>query len=656
MNRNTILGLVLIFGIFVLWGILMPKEEELLNESPSNTTTEIYNEPAAQPAQSTATQIQEEVVEAEGVEVVDGEVIVVSEDEEYLKNQAVYGSFVNASKGQGELVQVENDVMKLVFNSHGGRIHSVELKDYNTYDTSQPVILFDSDSTRFGFVFLSQKTPVNTNELYFEAFLPDEYAGQENIIISNGDSLKLKFRLYPDASSSEVFPEKYLEFEYTVYGDQYMIDYALNTRSLEGYASTLPGNVFKLDWLSHLRKQERTQDRLNGTTIHYREDFEDDASYSYLSENSDDSVSIRSGRLRWVSMKQRFFATTLIMRNGFLDSPTMYQYTEKNPVDTNYLQTMEIGLYIPVRDINNSSNKFSIYTGPLKYKKLRKYDLGLERQIPLGWGFPYILSWINRFAVIPVFDWLGGYGWNYGIVILVLTLMLKLVLFPIAYKTYRSTAKMRVLKPEIDEISKKFPKKEDSMKKQQATMALYKKAGVNPMAGCVPMLLQFPILIAMFRFFPASIELRQQPFLWATDLSSYDTIATLPFSIDFGIWQYGPHVSLFTLLMTVSTILYTWMNNQMMSSSQQMPGMKTMMYLMPVMFLGIFNNYASGLSYYYLLANLITFGQMFIIRHTINEDKLYQKLQANKKKVRKQSGFQKRLEDAAKKRNNPKKK
>ena len=312
---------------------------------------------------------------------------------------------------------------------------------------------------------------------------------------------------------------------------------------------------------------------------------------------------------------------------------------------------MMITLDVPVQGFDASKTDLRFYFGPNDYNILRSYDLELERQIPLGWSF-FLLQWINRFAVIPVFTWLGSYGWNYGIVILMLTIMLKIVLFPIAYKTYRSTAKMRVLKPEIDEISKKFPKKEDSMKKQQATMALYKKAGLNPMAGCVPMLLQFPILIALFRFFPSSIELRQQSFLWAHDLSSYDSIATLPFEIPF----YGDHVSLFTLLMTVSTIIYTWMNNQMMSSTQQMPGMKTMMYLMPIMFLGIFNNYASGLSYYYFLANVITFGQMFVIRRTINEDKIYKKLQENKKKPKKQSGFAKRLEDAAKKRKNPPKK
>jgi YidC/Oxa1 family membrane protein insertase len=224
--------------------------------------------------------------------------------------------------------------------------------------------------------------------------------------------------------------------------------------------------------------------------------------------------------------------------------------------------------------------------------------------------------------------------------------MLKTLLFPIAYKTYYSSAKMRVLKPEVDELSLKFPKKEDAMKKQQAVMALYKKAGANPAAGCVPMLLQMPILFAMFRFFPASIELRQQPFLWAHDLSSYDSIASLPFDIPF----YGDHISLFTLLMTVSTIMYTYLNNQMMASqATQMPGMKTMMYIMPVMFLGIFNNYASGLSYYYFLANVITFGQMFVFRYAINENKLRATIEKNKKKpAKKKSAFQKRLEEAAK--------
>jgi len=262
------------------------------------------------------------------------------------------------------------------------------------------------------------------------------------------------------------------------------------------------------------------------------------------------------------------------------------------------------------------------------------------------------MQWINRYAVIPVFDFLSKFALNYGIIILILTILLKIVLFPIAYKTYTSSAKMRVLKPDVDEIGNKFPKKEDAMKKQQAVMTLYKKAGVNPMSGCVPLLLQMPILIALFRFFPSSIELRQQSFLWAHDLSSYDSILNLPFTIPF----YGDHVSLFCLLMTISTIVYTKINNDMMSgSTQQMPGMKTMMYLMPVMFLGFFNDYSSGLSYYYLLANLITFAQMWAFRKFVNEDAIRVKIQENKKKTVKVSSFQKRLEDMAKQRGyNPK--
>jgi YidC/Oxa1 family membrane protein insertase len=258
------------------------------------------------------------------------------------------------------------------------------------------------------------------------------------------------------------------------------------------------------------------------------------------------------------------------------------------------------------------------------------------------------MQWINRFAVIPVFNWLESTNMNYGIIILILTILLKIVLFPIAWKTYISSAKMRILKPEIEEIGLKFPKKDDAMKKQQATMALYKKAGVNPMAGCVPMLLQFPILIALFRFFPAAFELRQQPFLWATDLSSYDSIYSWTAQIPLLSQFYGNHISLFTLLMTISTIMYTKMNNDMMGSTQQMPGMKTMMYLMPIMFLGFFNNFSAGLSYYYMLANLFTFAQMFVIRRFVNEDKLHKRIQENKTKPVKKSSFQKRLEDITK--------
>ena len=305
---------------------------------------------------------------------------------------------------------------------------------------------------------------------------------------------------------------------------------------------------------------------------------------------------------------------------------------------------MDANLGIPFE--SNGTFGMSMFFGPNNFKLLKSYGMDLDRQIPIGWEF-FLFSIINRYIVINVFDWLGSWGWNYGIVILIITILLKLFLLPLAYKSYLSSAKMRVLKPEISEIAKKYPDQKDAMKKQQETMALYKKAGVNPMAGCIPVLLQMPILIAMFRFFPSAIELRQKSFLWAHDLSSYDSIWNFPdgFSIPF----YGDHVSLFCLLMTISTIMYTYLNQKLMGQdTSAMPGMKFMMYLMPVFFLGFFNNYASGLSYYYLLANLITFLQMFLFRQFVNEDKLRAEIAKNKKKKVKKSKWQMRLEEAQK--------
>ncbi|MBE0642286.1 MAG: membrane protein insertase YidC, partial [Bacteroidales bacterium] len=370
-------------------------------------------------------------------------------------------------------------------------------------------------------------------------------------------------------------------------------------------------------------------------TVYYKH-LEDEV--DYLSERGDRQESIPT-RLRWVAFKQQFFSIVLIADDHFLNGE-MASLTEGQ--GGNYLRTLSASLSIPMDNADDTEAGMRIYAGPNKYSRLKKYEgLEMENMIPLGGTF---LSWINKFGVIPVFDLLETRIANYGIIILVLTLLLKLVLFPLSYRSYMSSAQMRVLKPEVDEIGKKFTDQKDAMKKQQATMELYRKAGVNPMAGCVPMLLQLPILIALFRFFPASIELRQQSFLWADDLSTYDSILDLPFNIPF----YGDHVSLFTLLMTISTLIYTKINNQMMSTGNQLPGMKTMMYLMPIMFLGFFNSYSSGLSYYYFLANMITFGQMYIFRQVINEDKLRDKIEANKKKPRKKSAFQRRLEDMQK--------
>ena len=290
---------------------------------------------------------------------------------------------------------------------------------------------------------------------------------------------------------------------------------------------------------------------------------------------------------------------------------------------------------------------FAFYFGPNKYAILKKVtvpdgeELHLERLIPLGWG---IFGWVNRWFVIPVFDFLRNYVSSFGVIILILAVLVKLIISPMTYKSYLSTAKMRVIKPEVDELAKKYPRQEDAMKRQQATMELYKRAGINPMGGCIPMLIQMPIIIAMFRFFPASIELREQPFLWADDLSSYDSILDLPFKIPF----YGDHVSLFALLMAVSLFAFSYISYQQTASSQpQMAGMKFMMvYLMPVMMLFWFNSYSSGLCFYYLLANLLTIGQTLLIRRMVDDDKIHAAMKANAAKQQKgrKSKFQLRYE------------
>jgi len=634
MDRNTVIGLLLIFAIFIGFTIYnQPSDEEKAemyrNDSIAQAKQFRIDSMAVANGQRTVT--QDEVAE---IETLSGEPIPATELHDRL------GAFATAGIGEDKEFIVESDLLKLRISNKGGKIINVELKDYQSYD-SLPLVLYNNDDVNFGYTFFANNRTINTNMLYFRPFYKGmEWDGNRPLKVSGSEKLSLSMRLYTDAGNGTIDESKYIEYVYTLQGDNYMMDYKLN---LVGMNQVIDQgtNFLDLTWETEMRRQEKSLDNARAESTIYYKYFEEDV--DYLTETKDAEESLKTD-VRWLSFKSRFFASTLIGDEPFINADIKAFNDEQN-TDEHYLRSMSALIGVPYANAPQQTFPMRMYFGPTKYRTLKKYKLELQRQIPLGWSF-FLMAWINIYAVIPVFDWLGGYGWNYGIVILLLTIMLKLVLFPIAYKTYKSSAKMRVLKPEIDEIGKKFPKSEDAMKKQQATMGLYKKAGVNPMAGCVPMLLQFPILIAMFRFFPSSIELRQQSFLWAHDLSSYDSILSLPWHIPF----YGDHVSLFTLLMTVSTIMYTKINNDMMgATSNQMPGMKTMMYIMPVMFLGIFNNYASGLSYYYLLANLITFAQMYLIRKTINEDKILKQIQLNKTKpVKKKSGFQKRLEDMAK--------
>jgi YidC/Oxa1 family membrane protein insertase len=638
---NTIIGVVLIIVIFIGFTILnQPSKEEnarrkRFDDSTNAIQAKKYKEDSARQANP---KIKDSLIKDS---IANNTAVVKSTDSTAKQeNKDNAGVFSMSSNGAAKKYVIENDLVKLKISSIGGGISYIELKKYKTWD-KKPLIVLNNDTSNVSLIFFANNRNIKTNTLIFYPNWTDQkFNGKDSMSIGKDGSLAFSMRLYPNNADSTLNKSKYIEFAYLLKGGNYMMDFTINMINMNDVIAANTNNI-SLEWNLDAQQLEKSRKNEMMTTTVYFKPKDDDV--DYLSETKDDEKSFNA-QVKWVSFTQQFFSSTIIANSSFSEAKIKsIQGTDSSA----YLKKLFASLALPYNSSNKQSYSMLMYNGPNQYNTLRDYKLDLERQIPLGWGF-FLLQWINRFAVIPVFNFLDSFGINYGIIILLLTIILKIILLPIAYKTYMSSAKMRILKPEIDEITQKFPKKEDAMKKQQATMALYKKAGVNPMAGCIPLLLQMPILIALYRFFPASIELRQQSFLWATDLSTYDSIYSWTEQIPLLSTFYGNHISLFTLLMTISTIIYTRQNNQMMGSTNQMPGMKVMMYLMPVMFLGFFNNFAAGLSYYYLLANLLTFAQMYLFRKFVNEDKLHARIQENKKKTVKKSGWQKRLEDMAK--------
>ena len=523
-----------------------------------------------------------------------------------------FGEFSAAAEGVEQILSLENNLVKVSISSHGGIIKGVELKNYKTWD-GRPVVLMSSDSSMFNLSLSASNRIVNTKDLFFQA------SGKA------GNKKSVSMRLAAGEG-------KYIEYVYTLADDSYLFDYKINVVGLQDVIAA-NSSYINLDWKDYITRKENSLENERATaTIYYR--FADD-DVDYLSETSDKKESLKT-KVKWIAFKQHFFTVALISDDEF-DSPVVETYTDKS---SEYVKNMSASFSLPYDRKETQTYGMRFYAGPNHYQTLKKIDnLNLEKLIPLGWG---IFGWVNKFLVIPTFNFLNSFDLNYGIIILLLTILVRIILLPLTYGSFKSQAKMKVLQPEMAEINEKY--KDDAMKKQQETMSLYKKAGVNPLGGCIPGLLQMPILIAMFRFFPSSIELRQESFLWATDLSTYDSILELPFKIPF----YGAHVSLFTLLMTVSTIIYTRVNMQMTTATN--PQMKWMMYLMPIFFLGFFNNYSSGLSYYYFLSNMFGFGQQYLFKAFLDEDAIHRQIQENKKKPVKKSGFQQRLEDMAKQR------
>ncbi len=631
-NKSTLIGFVLIAAILFGWMYFMTPSKEQLAEQQriQDSIRQARLEQMALDSIRTAEQ------QAAQMAALQADTAQLSELDSLGRAQLMqnnlrdkYGVFAAAAEGSEQTWTIENKLQKLTFTNKGGFLKQVELKDYKTYD-SLPLISFDPETAKFDLSFFAQNRIVNTSQFYFQPYMNGQpYAGGD-MTVGENDSVVFALRLPADD------PGKYLEYAYTVRYDNYMMDFDIRTVGLKDVIAT-NADYMTLDWEVDLMKQEKSTDRFAGESVYYRSLTDKDV--DHLNEQKDTEQTVNS-KLKWVSFKQRFFCNVIVAKNEFENARMATQARKSN--NPRYFKSMMANIEVPY-DVKAETNviPMQLYFGPNHFKTLRSYGIGLQDQINLGNFF--LIRWIN-YGVIAVFNWLSSYGWNYGIVILILTILIKTLLFPLAFKSYKSSAITRVLKPEMEAINAKYPKEEDAMKKQQAVMNLQKQAGVSPASGCLPALLQFPILIAIFRFFPASIELRQQPFLWADDLSTYDSI------IEFPKFLGMDHLSLFTLLMTITTFIYTYVNNKQMdvSSNPQMKPMKWMMYLMPIMFFGIFNNYSSGLSYYYMLVNIITFIQMFIFRKMINEDKVRATIEENKKKPQKKSGFMKRLEEAQK--------
>ena len=602
MDRNSIIGLALIGLLIIGYAIYtQPGPEEIR---------------ALQHKRDSIAKVEEQkrITTSQEVLAAKADSSVQPSASENLENEKQQlGDFAGNAEGTEQLLTLENKLLRVTISSKGGRVKSAELKNYKTWD-GMPLKLLSSDSSLFNLSFSAQNRIINTENLFFQA------AG------TTGTSKSVSLKL-PAGEG------RYIEYVYSLPEDSYLLNFKINVAGLEDIIAS-NASYINIDWKDEALSNEKsiTNER-TASTVYYRFAEED---VDHITETKDEKQSLKS-HVKWIAFKQQFFTAALIADESF-DSPVVETSTDRS--SQTVVKKLSASFSLPYERKSSQSFGMRFYFGPNHYHTLKSIDdLNMEKLIPLGWG---IFGWVNRFLVIPTFNFLDSFNINYGIIILILTIFVRIILLPLTYGSFKSQAKMRILQPEMAELNEKY--KDDAMKKQQETMAIYKKAGVNPLGGCIPGLLQLPILIAMFRFFPSSIELRQQSFLWATDLSTYDSILNLSFTIPF----YGSHVSLFTLLMTVSTIIYTRVNMQMTTATN--PQMKWMMYLMPILFLGFFNNYSAGLSYYYFLSNIFGFGQQYLFKAFIDEKKIHARILENRKKPVKKSGFQQRLEQIAKER------
>ena len=633
MDKKSIIGIAVVAVLFLGFAYLNTKEQKKYEQEMAVWQATQDSLAAVNRAAAVAADTAAVIDPTDSVAVAEAAAAVRERQVETL------GEYLAAAREAApEEFTVENDVMSVRFSTRGGQVTGVTLKDYRKYaprkEEGRPVEMMDPETAQFGMTFYVKNrlnnVDVNTLDYVFDAAPVETAADGSRIVV-------MRLPVSGDAS---------LEYRYTIHNTtaperDYLVDF--DVRLVNMAAEMANQTQIRIDWAASTYQNEKGFKNENMyTTVAYR--FPGDSSVEELSMSEEERSKEVTTSVNWVAFKQQFFSSVFIAPENV--SYANMGFTTAQP-GSGYVKNFRAQMTVPYT-ADTEGYDFAFYYGPNKYSILKKVtategdDLYMERLIPLGWG---IFGWVNRWFVIPVFDFLRNYIPSFGIVILILAVLIRLIISPMTYKSYVSMAKMRLIKPQVDELAKKYPKQEDAMKRQQATMELYKKAGINPMGGCIPLLIQMPILIAVFRFFPASIELRDQPFLWADDLSSYDSILNLPFSIPF----YGDHISLFALLMAASMFFYSYYNYQQTASTQtQMPGMKFMMvYLMPVMLLLWFNSYASGLCYYYLLSNLLTIGQTLVIRRMVDDSKIQAIMQANaaRKSNGKKSKFQQRYEE-----------
>ena len=524
---------------------------------------------------------------------------------------------------------IENELVKITISNKGGQITEVLLKNFETYD-KLPLYIIKDQNASLNLSFATQDNRnLQTKNLYFEPSLS-----------SNGDNQVLSMKL-------KVAADRYLEYRYELKPEDYMLDFSIRTQGMDRAINT--SQAINLDWqLKSFRTEKSVKYENQYTDLRYLEN----GTFEYMNAMSDEDEEDVIN-LNWVAFKQQFFTSVLLAEDKFESAKLISKNLVANEdIDTIYTKKYEA--YIPLVAKNGELDyNMNMYYGPVDYTVLSKYEgKQLDRIVSLGWG---IFRWINKFVFIPVFSFLSSFIGNFGIVIILMTIVVRIIMSPVVYKSYLSSAKMKVLRPEMQEINEKLKGKENAMKRQQETMALQRKAGVNPLSGCIPALIQMPVFFALFRFFPANIDIRQNGFLWADDLSAYDEVLQLPFKIPF----YGDHVSLFPILASVAIFFYMQMTQSQQMNMQQpqqegMPDMQKMMKMMmwfsPIMMMFFFNSYASSLSLYYFVSNLLTIVIMLVIKHfIIDEDKIHAQIQENKKRPeKKKSAFRQKLDDAMK--------